>query len=143
MTAVLVDTSVVLKWFHEEGESDLAEARALLAAHRAERITAYLLDLSLYEVGNVLVRSLRWPAAEVADQLDDLVLICGPPLVPDLSWLREAAGLAAEHGLTFYDASFAAAASRTGARLVSADKRLLAAGLAESPRAFAERVLAA
>src|SRR5262249_51596260 len=143
MTAVLVDTSVVLKWFHAEGEGDLAEARALLAAHRAERITAYLLDLSLHEVGNVLMRSLRWPAAAVADQLDDLVVICGPPLVPDRGGLREAAGWAAGQGRTFSDASFGAAASGTGTRLISADKQLLAAGLAESPRAFTQRMLTA
>src|SRR5712691_9276307 len=43
VTPVLVDTSVALKWFHEEGEAEVAEARAVLAAHQATRITAYLL----------------------------------------------------------------------------------------------------
>ena len=140
MTAVLIDTSVALKWFHEEGEAEVAPARAVLAAHRAERITAYLLDLSLYELGNVLIRSLRWAPTDTADQLADLLAICGAPLVPDLSWHRDAASLAALHGLSYYDASFAAAAAAIGAPLVSADKRLVDAGLAESPGAFVRRL---
>jgi predicted nucleic acid-binding protein len=39
VTAVVVDTSVVIKWFHAEGESEVVEARALLAAHRDEVLT--------------------------------------------------------------------------------------------------------
>ncbi|MGL5912351.1 MAG: PIN domain-containing protein, partial [Phycicoccus sp.] len=48
-------------------------------------------------------------------------------------WLRHAAGLANRHGLTFYDASWAATAETLNMSLVSADRQLLASGLAESP----------
>ncbi|MGL4177246.1 MAG: hypothetical protein ACRCSN_14345, partial [Dermatophilaceae bacterium] len=67
------------------------------------------------------------------DQLDDLHTILGPPLVMTTDWLRHAAGLAHRHGLTFYDASWAAAAEHLDMSLVSADRQLLASGLAESP----------
>ena len=70
---------------------------------------------------------------DVRDQLDDLIAILGPPLVMTPAWLRRAATLAHTHTLSFYDASWAAAAAETGVRLVSADRRLLDAGLAESP----------
>ena len=140
MTAVVVDTSVVIKWFHAEGESEVREARAVLAAHRDEVLTAYILDLGVYELANVLLRSLKWSAEDTADQLDDLLVICGPPLVPAPAWHREAAGLAEAHRLSFYDAAFAAAARAMRATLVSADKQLLAAGLAESPAACAKRL---
>jgi predicted nucleic acid-binding protein len=60
MTAVVVDTSVVIKWFHSEGESEVVQARAVLAAHRDEVLTAYILDLGVYEFANVLLRSLKW-----------------------------------------------------------------------------------
>lgn len=36
---LLLDTSVVLKWFHADGEAEVAEARALLHAHRDGRDT--------------------------------------------------------------------------------------------------------
>lgn len=33
MTRLLVDTSVLIKWFHAEGEAEVEPARAILAAH--------------------------------------------------------------------------------------------------------------
>ncbi|MDQ2759399.1 MAG: type II toxin-antitoxin system VapC family toxin [Actinomycetota bacterium] len=140
MTHLLVDTSVLIKWFHGEGEGELPEARALRSAHVAGEIDAHVLDLAMYEVGNVLVRALRWNAAAAADQLDDLRAVVGPPLVMTAAWLQRAAALAQDHALSFYDASWAATASELGMPLVSADPRLLDAGLAESPSQIVSRL---
>ena len=81
----------------------------------------------------MLVRVLRWPATQVADQLDDLVIVCGSPITLTSGWARQAAGLAEEHGLTFYDAAWAAVARDLDVPLVSADSELLRAGLAVTP----------
>lgn len=140
MTVLLVDTSVLIKWFHSEGESQLAEARALREAARRGDIEARVIDLALYEMGNVLLRSLHWSGPDVADQLDDLIVICGSPLAVSAAWLQQAAVLGAANGLTFYDACWAATAQALGISLVSADVQLLDAGLAESPQAAAERL---
>jgi predicted nucleic acid-binding protein len=133
VTRLLIDTSVLIKWFHSDGESELEQARALRSAHVTGELDVHMLDLAFYEVGNVLTRALRWAATDVADQLDDLSAILGPPLVMTPAWLRHAATLAGIHTLSFYDASWAAAAAELGVQLISADRRLLAAGLAESP----------
>ena len=140
MTTLLVDTSVLVKWFHSEGESDLAEARALRQATQVGDVQARVIDLALYEMGNVLLRALGWGASVVADQLEDLVVICGPPLAMAADWLRQAAELGQRHRLTFYDAAWAAAAEALGISLVSVDAQLLAAGLAESPAAVVRRL---
>ncbi|HUY96913.1 MAG TPA: type II toxin-antitoxin system VapC family toxin [Verrucomicrobiae bacterium] len=137
---LLVETSVLIKWFHSEGEAEVAEARAIRDAHQRGVLNARIIDLALYEVGNVLLTSLRWTASDVADQLDDLIEICGVPLVMASGWLREAASLGSTHGLTFYDAAWAAAAQALGVALVSADTKLLAAELAESPTATTQRL---
>lgn len=140
MTRLLVDTSVLIKWFHSDGESELPQARRLRSAHLAGDVDAHVLDLASYEVGNVLTRALRWEAADVADQLDDLHAILGPPLVMSPIWLRRAATLAHNHTLTFYDASWAAAAAELRVPLITADPRLLAVGLAESPTEITTRL---
>ncbi|MGA8426696.1 MAG: type II toxin-antitoxin system VapC family toxin [Candidatus Dormiibacterota bacterium] len=140
LTTLLVDTSVLVKWFHSEGESELAEARAIREATTVGDVQARVIDLALYEMGNVLLRALGWNASDVSDQLDDLVVICGPPLGIAADWLRTAAVIGETHRLTFYDAVSAAAAQGLGVSLVSADTQLLAAGLAESPAAVAERL---
>lgn len=137
MTSLLVDTSVVLKWYHAEGESDVDAARRILDAHTSGRVAALVLDLAFYELGNVLLRSLRWSAEQVADQLDDLQAMVGTPLVLTPAWRRQAARLGERNGLTMYDAAWAATAAALDISLVSADRRLLAAGLAEDPAAIA------
>jgi predicted nucleic acid-binding protein len=139
VTDVVCDASVVLKWFHDEGESEVDDARRLLAAHRSGSITAWVLDLTFYELGNVLLRALRWSAADVADQLDDLRAICSV-LAPSAAEQRLAAQLAEEHKLTFYDAVYAAAARSRGSALATADNALLDAGAGESPAAVAARL---
>jgi predicted nucleic acid-binding protein len=140
VTALLVDTSVLIKWFHSDGETGVAEARAIRDAHQRADVDALVIDLALYELGNMLLSALRWPASDVADQLDDLIAVCGTPLVMATEWLRDAARLGAEHGLTFYDAAWAASARGLGVPLISADAQLLAAGLAESSAEAVQRL---
>lgn len=140
MTTLLVDTSVLIKWFHGEGESELVESRAIRDATRRGDVESRVIDLALYEMGNVLLRSLGWDGSDVADQLDDLVVVCGAPLAMTADWLRRAAAIGASHRITFYDAAWAAAAQALDLSLVSADAQLLAAGLAESPSAVARRL---
>lgn len=121
-------------------EHELSQARALRSAHIAGDLDAHVLDFAFYEVGNVLSRALRWTGVDVADQLDDLRAIVGRPLTMSPDWLRHAATLAHAHTLSFYDASWAAAAAELGVPLVSADRRLIEAGLAESSTDIATRL---
>jgi predicted nucleic acid-binding protein len=140
LTALLVDSSVLIKWFHREGESEVAEARAILNAHLREEIEARIIELGLYEVGNVLLTSLHWKARDVSDQLGDLISICGTPLFVPIPWLYDAARLSQASRLTFYDAAWAAAARALRVALVSSDKPLQRARLAESPTEFVRRL---
>lgn len=78
-------------------------------ATRRGDVETRVLDLALYEMGNVLLRSLHWRGPDVADQLADLIVIGGSPLAVAADWLRQAAVLGAANGLTFYDATGAPA----------------------------------
>ena len=84
---LLIDTSVLIKWLHSDGEAEIPEARSIRAAHLAGDVQARIIDLALYELGDVLLGALRWPSDEVADQLDDIVAICGAPLVMTAGWV--------------------------------------------------------
>ena len=136
---VVCDASIVLQWFHEEGEHEVDDARELLTAHRAGRLTASILDLTLFELGNVLLRALGWQARQVADQLDDLRTMC-PIVRPGRDELRAAASIAESHGLTFYDAVYAAAARLQADALATADAALLASRTGERPGAILARL---
>jgi predicted nucleic acid-binding protein len=140
MSGVLCDASVIVKWFHAEAEPEAREAHAILAAHRDGALECRVLDLTLYEVGNVFVRSLGWAGRTAADRLHDLMTVVGEPVALSDAARSTAAELAAEHGLSYYDAAYWAAARELRAPLVSADRELVEAGAAESPRQLCQRL---
>ncbi len=128
MRDLLLDTSVLLKWFHREGEDEVEQAEWHLQAHRSGLIHAYMLDLGVYELGNVLVRPLKRTARQCVAVLDAAAALCGPALTLNSAGREMAAELACADGLTFYDAAFAVAASAHECVLVSADRKLVATG---------------
>lgn len=140
MIELLVDTSVLVKWFDVVGEDEVDESRALRDAHVDGSAIVGVLDLALYELSNVLLRRRRWSAADAGDQMEDLLILLGSVVRLDLAWLREALVLAERHGLSGYDAHWSAAARYLGVPLVSADRQLLDARLAESPTTAAARL---
>lgn len=130
---VVSDANVALKWFHAEGEEEVPEARALVAAHQARTVALSVLDLTAYEVGNALLRGRpKATASQVATVLDALAEIC-PAARPNPGELRLAAELADRHDLTLYDAAYAAVAENRQATLATLDRALLKAGLGSRP----------
>jgi predicted nucleic acid-binding protein len=137
---VVSDANVALKWFHAEGEEEVAEARALLDAHKERTLALSVLDLTAYEVGNALMRGRAGADADqVATVLEALAEVC-PALRPTPEELRRATQLVAEHDLTLYDAAYAAVAEGRKATLATLDKALLKAGLGTRPSELAARL---
>lgn len=92
------------------------------------------LDLTVYEVANVGVRS--WRSADRAHIVAKLVrTVCSERIVRvDGEHVEQAIEVASQHGITVYDASYVAAARRNGWLLVSTDYRdLVGRGLAVAP----------
>jgi predicted nucleic acid-binding protein len=93
------------------------------------------LDLTFYEVANVAVREGQPDAAR--HLVRTIVTRCDRRLVSvDEDLVSAAARVAAEHGLSAYDAAYVAAAQSRGWTLVSTDVRdLVSKGLAVTPDA--------
>lgn len=131
---VVSDANVVLKWFHAEEEEEVDAARALLEAHKERTIALSVLDLTVYEVGNALMRGRAGASSEqAAAVVESLVEIC-PAIRPSPREMRKAGELAERHQLTLYDAAYAAVAQSRSAELVTLDRALLAADLGRRPR---------
>lgn len=132
-TEIVSDANVALKWFHHAGEEDVDSAVELLDRHRDGRVVIHVLDLTFYEVGDALLRGRAHATpAQTATVLAALRDICAT-IVPDDADLERAAGLAVEHDVTLYDATYAAVAERRPAPLATFDRQLLAAGLGARP----------
>ena len=124
--AWIVDASVALKWFLPANREPQAE----LAHSAIGRLAMRTTELAVHEAGSVLTRRSGWSGEEIAAALGLLLEICGDPIALRPEDHRVTADLALAHGLTFYDASYAAIARRTGRRLLSADRDLTNSGLA-------------
>jgi predicted nucleic acid-binding protein len=112
--------------YHRDARAIVAKVDEPLAA----------LDLTFYEVANVMGPKKGQPR-EGRALLNLIGTRCGDNLLAaDSDLLDSALELAAEHGLTAYDAAYVAAARRHGWTLVSADLAdLVGKGLAVAPDA--------
>jgi predicted nucleic acid-binding protein len=131
---VVLDASVVMKWFHSEGERHLDAARSLRAEFAAGELIVFAPPLLRLEMVNVAGR--RWGWAESA--LVELVLgleelgfeFVEPELVRVAFWTAR--------GLTAYDSAYVAVAEANALRLITDDGLIvevageLATGLADA-----------
>jgi predicted nucleic acid-binding protein len=132
--SVVSDANVVLKWFHSKDEDEVEPARALLDAHKERAVALSVLDLTVYEVGNALMRGRAGANAEqAATVIEALVEIC-PAIRPSPEEMKAASRLAESHKLTLCDAAYAAVAQSRSAELVTLDRALLDAKLGRRPR---------
>jgi predicted nucleic acid-binding protein len=122
----LVDASIALKWFLPlDREPDGQLARTAIG-HLAMRTTT----LAFYEVGNILTRHSGLGAARIGAALGLLEDMRGSARADLPTTATALPRLPSNTKLTFYDASYAAIARRTGRRLLSADSDLTAPKLA-------------
>lgn len=121
---IVVDTSVLIKWFKTRGEDLVTEARRLLREVERRPLEVHAPALLLYEVGNILLLKTRLGRAGLdaaIERLEGLPFSIAPPATP---LLRRAARLGRRFRLTFYDASFVALAAELDCPFVTADRRL-------------------
>lgn len=131
MTTLLLDASVLLAAFDPE-DDHYRPSRALLVD---DGTTLATLDLARYEVTNVAIRAWRAPDT-VAPLLAAIERIAddGGVVVSTAELLERAAEMAEQHGISVYDAAYAAAAAQADRQLVSCDDRdLVSKGLATHP----------
>lgn len=119
---VVVDASVVVKWFLAEGETGVAEAAALLADHAEASVRLVAPALIVHELLGVFVRRLRGDA--IPDAIEAFFDASVHLVLPDRSLVLRAAVLVAECQVSAFDAAYAALATSLGCELATADRRL-------------------
>jgi len=127
MTSLVVDSSVVFKWYRQPGDEDyVPQAVSILERHLHGDLEIHVPDLLFYELGNILrfkERFVSKDALTILKETFELALQIHPI---DLLLSEEAFRFAREHNITFYDASFVALSHLLDASFITADKKLFA-----------------
>lgn len=117
MNELALDASVVLKWFHAEGERHVTEARGFRDRFEAGELYVLAPPLLWLEIVDVAARRWRWKSGQLKRLASELPLLGFEIVQPGLS--RVSAWAAA--GLTAYDAAYVAVAEEAGVDLITDD----------------------
>jgi predicted nucleic acid-binding protein len=120
MREVVLDASVVLKWFHKEGESGGEAAQRLRDQFEAGDLHVVAPPLLWLEILNVAARRWRWGQVQLEDLAASLPELGFELIDPKLSEVAEWAA----RGLTAYDAAYVATAEAAGVPLVTDDAEI-------------------
>lgn len=115
----VVDASVLVKWFMEEDDRDLA--LGLRDLHTSGRSTLFVSELTFLEILNAIKygpKANEEDGAEALHVLENLHLQVKPN---DFELLRKANAIAWAYKITIYDALYVALAERVGYPLITAD----------------------
>jgi predicted nucleic acid-binding protein len=116
----VLDASVVLKWFHREGEANIDAARRLRKEFQAGELRVVAPPLLWLEILNVAARRWKWDSKQLKQLATSLPELGFEEIEPELEGIAEWAA----QGLTAYDAAYVAAAEEAGIPLITDDAEI-------------------
>jgi predicted nucleic acid-binding protein len=121
LNELVLDASVVLKWFAGGGETGLPQARTVRGQYEAGGLLVVVPSLMFLEVVNIAGRRWSWDESqllELAGALDDLGFdVAEPELRSVAAWTAR--------GLSAYDSAYVALAEERGLPLLTDDQQVL------------------
>lgn len=124
MIEVVLDGSVILKWFSRAAEEQLEEARRLRASFEAGELLVVVPPLLFLEVLNVAARRWGWDLDGLLELVEQLGRLRFGVQEPSLASIARWCG----RGVTAYDACYLALAEERATQVISADKQVLVVG---------------
>lgn len=117
----VLDSSVVLKWFVDEVDSDLA---IHLRDEYVEGLREIIIpDLLLYEISNALRYNTSFTVKEIKDSIDSIIDLEIEIVTPTKYLIHQSIEIARTDNITCYDAIFIALAVDIGDHVITADKK--------------------
>jgi len=127
VTNCVVDASIVARWFIGDPEdSTVAAARGVLGQYKSGDLQLHAPELMPVEVANAFWKEVRfagWSAIRARDALGELLRL-EMSLHTHHSLLPKGLQLALTHGISLYDASYAALANALELPLWTLDRKL-------------------
>ena len=119
---IVLDASIVMKWFVQENDSLLALKFREKLIHGVEEIV--IPDILIYEIVNALRFKKGVPEQVISSILPTLFNIGFEIIMPTEKLMREAFHLSLVTDLSIYDSTYLALANEFNVPLITADKRI-------------------
>lgn len=120
MTRVVLDTSVIIKWFSPE-EEDSNEANLILEAIHSGRVEIVLPYFAQLEIANILRLGKKFSREETKKYLIDFFNLSLVFVEINQQYILEISTISYSTNITSYDAAFVAVANRWNIPLFTAD----------------------
>lgn len=127
MNIVVLDSSVIIKWVKARNEDDVDKALIYYKQFQNKQIQVTLPDLIFYETSNMASRDFPENRALWEEMILNLFSETIKIVPPDKKLVEDITRLTKAFRITAYDASYIAVAERFNTKLVTADKKLIAA----------------
>lgn len=119
MLKLVVDSSVIVKWLHQEEEQFLNQADQIIQDAQHGSVILLAPELAKYEVGNALLLSKKITADQAKISLGTLYSLPIQFIAQSENAANETYRMAQQANITYYDASFIALAKQENATLVT------------------------
>ncbi|MGM0368353.1 MAG: type II toxin-antitoxin system VapC family toxin [Actinomycetota bacterium] len=121
---IVLDTSVVVKWFFKEKEKNVQKAKAILNEYLNQKIRIIVPELLLFELANVIKTRLKGDKISNQSAIIENVFNLGIVYYVDKKILIDSIKTATIINGSVYDAIFLETARRFKGKLVTADHKL-------------------
>ncbi len=122
-TTLVLDASVGVKWFSNEGEDALKQALKIRDAHISRDLTITVPDLFYYEVINAIVYKKSISVASIQMAVTSLFDLGLESIPISTALMGSAVSLAREYSITIYDSFYLAIAQFQNCPLITANPR--------------------
>lgn len=119
---MILDSSVIFKWFYEEEESD--KALQIYRDIKEEKILLSLPRLFYYEIGNIFLNHQPYSDEKIARSCEILEIL--PATFYDFDYFdwQQIIEKSHQYNLSFYDYTYVFLARKLNTNLITADKKL-------------------
>ncbi|MCL4386243.1 MAG: type II toxin-antitoxin system VapC family toxin [Cyanobacteria bacterium] len=123
---IILDTSVIIKWFFEEDEENVKTANLILNKYHNNEIQIIAPEIALFEISNVIKNRInnledKNTGAEIIDKIFNLGII----FYVTKEILKNAFNIAIDINESVYDCIFIAVAEHFKSKFITDDKKLL------------------
>jgi len=122
---IIVDASVVYKWFIDEDEPATTFSRTIANTFLQKKVNIIIPDILLYEFGNILSFKTKLTETDIKMVWEKFTYFHLPVYAPNADFIKRSIDFSRKYNVSVYDASYAVLALEKKCDLITADEKFV------------------